>query len=82
VRAAWFNTGKMVLELWEYVTPKTPPPGKPLPFDQLGYNKYAFEVGDLQQERTRLERAGVEFLGDTVEDNGMVADLQQIDVTF
>lgn len=71
VRAAWFNTGNMVLELWEYVQPKTLPPGEPLSFDQIGYNKIAFEVSDLPQERARLEQAGVNFLSGATEENGI-----------
>lgn len=72
VRAAWFNTGNMVLELWEYVQPKTQAPGNPIPFEHIGYNKYAFEVGDLQRERNRLEQSGVKFEGVTLEENGVL----------
>ena len=71
VRAAWFNTGNMIIELWQYVTPTTAAPGSPLPFDQLGYNKIAIEVGDLGVERRRLEGAGATFLNDPIEQNGV-----------
>jgi hypothetical protein len=54
------------------VRPQTLSPGEPLPFEQIGYNKFAFEVGNLQQERTRLERDGIEFLSATSEENGIL----------
>ena len=64
VRAAWFNIGNMVLEIWEYVNPVTPDTGAARSFESLGYNKYAFEVADLDSEMIRLEAMGVSFTGD------------------
>ncbi len=71
IRVAWFNTGNMVLEIWEYVNPKTPPPGEPLPFSKIGYNKIALEVDDLEGELLRLKRIGVECLNEPKEINGI-----------
>lgn len=62
IRAAWFNAGNMVLELWQYVNPVTLQPGPPEPFDSIGYNKFVFEVEDLDAEIERLTGFGVEFL--------------------
>lgn len=71
IRVAWFNTGNMILEIWEYVNPKTEHPGEPLPFSKIGYNKIALEVGDLEAEQHRLESMGVEYLNEPVEVNGV-----------
>ena len=71
IRVAWFNTGNMVLEIWEYVNPKTPHPGEPLPFSKIGYNKIALEVDDLEAELSRLKRMGVECLNEPEEINGI-----------
>ena len=71
IRAAWFNTGNMVIELWQFINPVTPAPGEPSAFDHTGYNKFAFEVGDLQAECARLSAAGVKFIGDPIEKNGI-----------
>lgn len=71
IRAAWFNTGNMVIELWQFVNPVTPPPGGALPFNHLGYNKFALEVGDLQAECRRLTDTGLELIGDPLERNGV-----------
>jgi len=60
-RAAWFNTGNMIVEIWQYTNPVTPEPGSPVAFDQVGYNKYAFEVFDLDAECKKLSDAGVEI---------------------
>jgi catechol 2,3-dioxygenase-like lactoylglutathione lyase family enzyme len=65
VRAAWFNVGNMILEIWEYVNPVTPDTGAARSFERLGYNKYAFEVVDITIEITRLKALGVCFTGTT-----------------
>ena len=71
VRVAWFNTGNMVLEIWEYVNPRTPDPDEPLPFSKLGYNKIALEVDDLHAELLRIKHMGVECLNEPEEVNGV-----------
>ena len=71
IRAAWFNTGNMVLEIWEYVMPATPQVTEPLAYDAIGYNKVAYEVGDLGSERKRLAETGIEFLNEAVVNRGV-----------
>jgi catechol 2,3-dioxygenase-like lactoylglutathione lyase family enzyme len=71
LRVAWFNTGNMVLEIWQFVTPKTQQPSAPLPFSKIGFNKFALEVGDLEAECQRLRTMGVELLNEPCEENGV-----------
>ena len=62
IRAAWFDVGNMILEMWQFVNPSTPEPKQPRAFEALGYNKVAFEVSDLEKEVERLSEQGIEFL--------------------
>ena len=62
IRAAWFDIGNMILEMWQFVNPVTPEPEKPPSIEDLGYNKVAFEVSDLDKEYERLSALGVGFL--------------------
>jgi catechol 2,3-dioxygenase-like lactoylglutathione lyase family enzyme len=62
IRAAWFDIGNMILEMWQFVNPVTPEPQRPSAIDDVGYNKVAFEVSDLQTEYERLTTLGVAFL--------------------
>ena len=62
IRAAWFDVGNMILEMWQFVNPLTPEPKQPPAFEALGYNKVAFEVSDLEKEVERLSEQGIEFL--------------------
>ena len=62
IRAAWFDIGNMILEMWQFVNPVTPEPEKPPSIEDLGYNKVAFEVSDLYKEYGRLTALGVAFL--------------------
>ncbi|MFL2491752.1 MAG: VOC family protein [Luminiphilus sp.] len=62
IRAAWFDIGNMILEMWQFVNPVTPEPEKPPSIEDLGYNKVAFEVSDLHKEYERLSALGVAFL--------------------
>ena len=66
IRAAWFNTGNMVLELWEYTNPVTQEPDAPVPYEKVGYNKFVLEAGDIEHEYRRLRRAGVQLLSEPV----------------
>lgn len=66
IRAAWFNVGNMVFELWQYLNPVTPEPDGPLPYERVGYNKFVFEVADLDAECARLAAAGVSGLSEPV----------------
>ena len=67
IRAAWFDTSNMILELWQFVNPVTPEPGAPLPFEKIGYNKFAFEVSDIDADYKRLVESGVQFLSEPVQ---------------
>lgn len=62
IRAAWFDIGNMILEMWQFVNPVTPEPQRPSAIEDLGYNKVAFEVSDLHKEYDRLMAQGVAFL--------------------
>ena len=62
IRAAWFDIGNMILEMWQFVNPVTPEPQRPSVIEDVGYNKVAFEVSDLQKEYERLTALGVRFL--------------------
>jgi len=67
IRAAWFNMRNMILELWQFVNPVTPEAGPPIPFEKIGYNKFAFETSDIQSDYKRLVESGVQFLSEPVE---------------
>lgn len=59
IRAAWFNTGNMVLEFWQFIHPKTPAMPVDRAFHEAGYNTFALEVGDLDAEVARLAALGL-----------------------
>ncbi len=67
IRAAWFDLGNMSLELWQFVNPVTPEPGAPVPFEKIGYHKFAFEVSDIDKDYKRLVNDGVQFLSEPVQ---------------
>jgi catechol 2,3-dioxygenase-like lactoylglutathione lyase family enzyme len=67
IRAAWFNMRNMILELWQFVNPVTPEAGVPIPYEKIGYNKFAFEVSDIQSDYKRLVESGVQFLSEPVQ---------------
>lgn len=59
IRAAWFNAGNMILELWQYVSPPTPA-AEARPVDAIGYRGFVLEVTDLDAETERLRTLGAE----------------------
>jgi catechol 2,3-dioxygenase-like lactoylglutathione lyase family enzyme len=67
IRAAWFDMGNMILELWQFVNPITPEPDTPRPFERIGYQKFAFEVSDIQADYERLLASDVQFLSAPVQ---------------
>jgi catechol 2,3-dioxygenase-like lactoylglutathione lyase family enzyme len=62
LRGAWFRTGNMILEMWQFDNPRTPPATQETPFIQVGYQQIAFEVGNIEQEFQRLKGLGFKFL--------------------
>jgi len=67
IRAAWFNMTNMILEIWQFINPVTPAVGATIPFEKIGYNKFAFEVSDIQSDYRRLLESGVQFLSEPVQ---------------
>ncbi|MDH3706070.1 MAG: VOC family protein, partial [Acidimicrobiia bacterium] len=61
LRAAWFETGNMVLELWQYLHPAPVAPAHPPSLDRIGYDSIVFAVDDLPREVDRLVDHGVVF---------------------
>jgi catechol 2,3-dioxygenase-like lactoylglutathione lyase family enzyme len=66
MRAAWFNVANMVLEIWEFVNPVTPDTSAARPFENVGYNKFAFEVSDMAKEMARLKAKDVNFVSESL----------------
>jgi catechol 2,3-dioxygenase-like lactoylglutathione lyase family enzyme len=62
LRGAWFKLDNMILEIWQFDNPPTPKLEKPKPFTEIGYQKIAFEVGDLAQELKRVAEYRFNFL--------------------
>jgi catechol 2,3-dioxygenase-like lactoylglutathione lyase family enzyme len=66
LRGAWFKVGNMILEMWEYQNPLTPTPKAVRPFNEIGYQSIAFEVGNIQNEYRRLTGKKMIFLSKPV----------------
>ena len=66
LRVAWFKTGNMVVEIWQFDNPPTRQPDSPPPYTQIGYTKISFEVSNLDREYRRLRAAGLTFLSPPV----------------
>lgn len=80
IRAAWFDIGNMILEMWQFVNPVTPEAKQNPAFEALGYNKVAFEVSDLEKEVERLSDQGIEFLAPLgMSDDGLEVCLRDPD---
>ena len=80
IRAAWFDIGNMILEMWQFVNPVTPEVKQNPAFEALGYNKVAFEVSDLEKEVERLSDQGIEFLAPLgMSDDGLEVCLRDPD---
>ena len=62
IRAAWFNVGNMIIEIWEYLIPATSDKSAARAFEKLGFNKFAFEVADLDSEMARLESMDLRYI--------------------
>lgn len=70
LKGSWFATWNLLIEIWEYENPRTPPRAAPAVLDALGYNSVAFEVNDLDEQVSRLSEAGVSFVGEPIVESG------------
>lgn len=70
LRGAWFKTGNMMLEIWQFDNPVTVPSTNPIRFNQIGYQQISFEVGDINHEYKRLAAHGVNFLSAPIKTGG------------
>jgi glyoxylase I family protein len=61
-RTCVLSAGNLYLELFQYLNPATPGPGRPLrqPFDR-GYTHICIDVSDIDAEHERLTAAGAQF---------------------
>ena len=89
MRATWFKTGSVGLEMWSFENPKTNEVKTPSPYHQIGYNKVIFEVENIESEYKRLKDLGMIFLsepsvnqGDTIiyirDPDGNLIGLEQL----
>ena len=62
LKSSWFVVRNLELEFWEFVNPKTSQRPTPM-VDQIGYSMNAFEVTDVNAEKNRLEKLGIEIIG-------------------
>jgi catechol 2,3-dioxygenase-like lactoylglutathione lyase family enzyme len=70
LRGAWFKVGNMILEMWQYQNPLTPTPKDVRPYNQIGYQMIAFEVGNIQNDYTRLKGKNMNFTSKPFLQNG------------
>lgn len=66
IRGGWVRLGNMEIEVWEYVTPRTPAPSGDRKLDEIGHNGFAADVADLDREIRRLKQVGVRLAGKPV----------------
>ncbi len=62
LRAAWFKTGAMVVEIWQFENPPTSVPTAAPAYTTIGYNTISFAVSNLAQTYQQLRKAGIQFL--------------------
>jgi glyoxylase I family protein len=62
-RHAWLRGGNVVIEIFEYTTPRGQP-GEARPACDAGIRHICFDVTDLNYEYDRLKAAGVPFLSE------------------
>ena len=61
---AWIPTPNILIEIWQYVNPKTPDVTEEGSLETLGYTHACFEVDDAWAEHKRLKALGVPFLSE------------------
>lgn len=72
MKGGWSMVPNLGLEFWQFDAPPTSERAAPATLDTIGYAYVAFEVSDLTAEISRLERSGVKFAGDPVEEEGWI----------
>ena len=60
----WIPTPNILIEIWQYVNPKTPDEPVNGSLEKLGYTHICFEVDDTAAEYERLVQQGVEFISE------------------
>ncbi len=60
----WIPTPNILIEIWQYVNPKTPDERVNGSVETLGYTHVCFEVDDTSAEYERLSKLGVEFISE------------------
>ncbi len=66
LRGAWFQVGNMLLEIWQFDSPKTMPNEKPNSYTEIGYQKIVFDVKNLKKVNENSLKKGIEFLSKPV----------------
>ncbi len=66
LRGAWFQVGNMLLEIWQFDSPKTMPNEKPNSYTEIGYQKIVFDVKNLEKVNENSLKKGIEFLSKPV----------------
>lgn len=62
LRAAWFKTGNMTVEIWQFDNPRTATITAPASATKIGYTSISFEVNNIRQTYDQLHNAGLTFL--------------------
>ena len=60
----WVPTPNILIEIWQYVNPKTPDEPVNGSLETLGYTHICFEVDDVLAEYKRLQQLGVPFISE------------------
>lgn len=60
----WIPTPNILIEIWQYINPKTPNERVNGSLETLGYTHVCFEVDDVAAEYERLSRHGVPFISE------------------
>lgn len=63
----WIPTSSILIEIWQYINPKTPTTTIQGSLETLGYTHICFEVDDAFAEYERLSQLGVPFLSEPVQ---------------
>ena len=63
----WVPATNILIEIWQYINPKTPDKPSPSSLNRLGYTHICFEVDDVVAEYQRLSHLDVPFVSDPVQ---------------